>query len=180
MNYGAERAVLEATYKTNDADIYAVAVNEGFCAIGSADQYIRVWALDFSEFYMEAKHEGTVCSLDMSPDGLRVVCGTMNGTLGILDQSNQNYRTLMRSHTDKIISMAFHRGRSNLITVSENKVMAIWDIHDFSEKFEFTSPQEKPLCVTAHPDLPVFATGFDSGFMRVFDIEKTCEITGFK
>lgn len=76
--------------------------------------------------------------------------------------------------------MAFHKGRSNLITVSENKVMAIWDINDFSEKFEFTSPQEKPLCVTAHPDLPVFATGFDTGFMRVFDIEKTCEITGFK
>jgi len=54
VNYGADKPTLEATYKTNDSDIYAVAVNEGFCAIGSADRYIRVWALDFSEFYMEA------------------------------------------------------------------------------------------------------------------------------
>jgi len=86
----------------------------------------------------------------------------------------------MRAHTDKIISMCYHAGRENIITVSCNRVMAIWDIRDFSEKFEFTSPQETPICVSAHPDLPVFATGFDTGFMRVFDIEKTCETIQFK
>lgn len=37
---------------------------------------------------MEAKHEGTVCAVDISTDGLKVVCGTLYGSLGILDKSN--------------------------------------------------------------------------------------------
>jgi hypothetical protein len=49
---------------------------------------------------MEAKHEGTVCAVDISPDGLKVICGTQYGSLGMLDKSNQKYRTILRSHTD--------------------------------------------------------------------------------
>ena len=41
--------------------MYTISVNEAFCVTGSDDQYLRVWPLDFSEFFMEAKHEGTVC-----------------------------------------------------------------------------------------------------------------------
>lgn len=37
---------------------------------------------------MEAQHEGTVNSVDISQDGLKVVCGTMYGSIGILDKSN--------------------------------------------------------------------------------------------
>ena len=51
---------------------------------GSKDQYLRIWTLDFNEFLMEAKHEGTVCSVDIHEDGLRVACGTLNGALGVL------------------------------------------------------------------------------------------------
>lgn len=86
VNYLTE--TLEATYKTNDASIYSIAVNEAFCVTGSEDMFLRVWPLDFSEFIMEAKHEGTVCSVDISADGLRVVCGTLQGSLAVLDKSN--------------------------------------------------------------------------------------------
>jgi len=37
---------------------------------------------------MEAQHEGTVSAVDISPDGLKVVCGTTYGSIGILDKSN--------------------------------------------------------------------------------------------
>jgi WD repeat-containing protein 90 len=39
---------------------------------------------------------------------------------------------------------------------------------------EFSSPIDQPLVVAAHPVLPIFACGFKSGTMRIFDIEKTC------
>lgn len=64
MNYHTES--LEAAYKTNDSAIYSIAVTEAFCVTGSEDTYLRVWPLDFSEFFMEAKHEGTVCAVDIS------------------------------------------------------------------------------------------------------------------
>jgi hypothetical protein len=54
---------------------------------------LRVWPLDFSEFFLEvliiydykAKHEGVVSSLDISNDGLLIACGASNGGLGIMD-----------------------------------------------------------------------------------------------
>lgn len=63
-------------------------MNEAFCVTGSDDQFLRVWPLDFSEFFMEAKHEGSVMNVQISPDGLKVVCGTRNGSIGVLDKSN--------------------------------------------------------------------------------------------
>lgn len=45
VNYQSE--TLEATYKTNDAAIYSLSVNDAFCVTGSEDSYLRVWPLDF-------------------------------------------------------------------------------------------------------------------------------------
>ena len=47
---------------------------------------MRVWTLDFSEAFMEAEHESTVCSVDISPDGLKVACGTLSGSIGVLEK----------------------------------------------------------------------------------------------
>jgi len=177
VNYLTE--ALEATYKTNDSSIYSISVNESFCVTGSEDKYLRVWPLDFSEFVMEAKHEGTVCSVDISADGLRVVCGTLYGSLGVLDKSNQRYRTLIRAHTDSILSMDFHLALRNIITVSKDGTIRLWDLEKYEQVIEFNSPLELPLCVAAHPTLPLFSCGFATGTMRVFDIEKTCVASDF-
>ena len=115
-------------------------MNEAFCVTGSEDTYLRVWPLDFSEFFMEAKHEGTVCAVDISWDGLKVVCGTTYGSLGILDKSNQKYRTLLRSHTSSILNMDFHIQKQNMITVSRDKTIRLWDIETFDQAYEFSSP----------------------------------------
>ena len=101
---------------------------------------MRIWALDFNEFLMEAKHEGTVCSVDISADGLRVACGTLNGSLGILNKSNQRYQTLLRSHTASIVSMDFHLAKRNVITVSKDDTIRLWDLQTFDQVVEFSSP----------------------------------------
>jgi hypothetical protein len=59
--------------------------------------------LDFSEFFLEAKHEGAIISLDISMDGLSVACGTSNGSISVLDLSNQSYKTVVRSHCDDVV-----------------------------------------------------------------------------
>ena len=105
--------------------------------------------MDFSEFFMEAKHEGTVCSVDISTDGLKVVCGTLYGSLGILDKSNQRYRTLLRSHTDQILGMDFHLLKKNVITVSKDRTIRLWDAETSDQVYEFSSPVDQPLTVAA-------------------------------
>jgi WD40 repeat protein len=66
VNYDSR--VLEAVFKIHDYSICSIAISSGFCVTGSQDQYLRVWPLDFSEFYLEAYHEGFIISLDISYD----------------------------------------------------------------------------------------------------------------
>ena len=71
-----------------------------FCVTASEDKNLRVWPLDFAEFNLQCKHQSVVCSVDISQDGLLVVCGTLEGSIGLVDKSNHSYKTLTRAHTD--------------------------------------------------------------------------------
>jgi WD40 repeat protein len=75
--------------------------------------------------------------------------------------------------------MDFHLALQNIITVSMDGTIRLWDLKNFEQVIEFNSPLEMPLCVAAHPTLPLFSCGFQTGTMRVFDIEKTCVASDF-
>jgi WD40 repeat protein len=62
--------------------------------------------------------------------------------------------------------------KRNIITVSSDNTIRLWDLQNYDQAVEFSSPIDQPLCVAAHPTLPIFSCGFQSGTMRVFDIEK--------
>lgn len=109
---------------------------------------------------MEAQHEGIVSSVDVSNDRLRVAVGTMYGSIGILDKSNSEYQTLMRSHTDEIIAIEYHRNKNLLITTSNDRTIRMWDLRNHEEVFEFNSPIDQPISISAHPTQNKFACGF--------------------
>ncbi len=117
---------LEGVYKIHESSVCSISVSAGFCVTGSEDQYLRVWPLDFTEFFLEAKHEGILISLNISQDALKVVCGTSTGGLGVLDLGNQNYKTILRSHTDYITQMEIQEYSNTLITLSSDLSIRIW------------------------------------------------------
>ena len=55
VNY--QTKAMECVYRLHDAAIHSIAINEGFCVTGSEDKYLRVWPLDFSDYFLEAEHE---------------------------------------------------------------------------------------------------------------------------
>ena len=63
---------LDAVYQLHSAAINSLAVNEGFAVTGSDDKVLRVWPIDFSDYFLEAEHEAPVTSVGISPDGLQV------------------------------------------------------------------------------------------------------------
>jgi len=130
VNYATRE--LEGVFKCHEQAICSICLSAGFCVTGSEDQYLRVWPLDFSEFLIEAKHEGILISLDISQDALSVACGTSTGGLGILDLTTHNYKTYLRSHTEEILAMELHTFSNHLITLSKDLTIRIWDI----EKYE--------------------------------------------
>lgn len=112
---GYDTELLEQTYKNIGVPILSIAVNEYFCATGSQDNFLRIQPLNFNDFTVTATHEAAaVCSVEISPDGLRVLWGTVRGDLLIFDKSNSALKIIMHSHTNSVVSMDVHHKTGNI------------------------------------------------------------------
>lgn len=163
---------LEAIFKIQDSPILSICVNDAFCVTGSQDGHLRVWPIDFKEFLIEAKHDSGVCSVDISFDGLEIVCGTLNGSIGILNIESKQYKTILRSPPGNVISMAAHPSGNFLFTIEDDKSVRVWDIDNKNEAFQFISTKDPPTAIGV-PNKMIFACGFTSGLIKVFDLDKT-------
>ena len=163
---------LEAVYKVQDSAILALAVNEAFCATGSRDGYLRIWPVDFSEFLIEAKHDTGVCAVDISYDAMDILCGTLGGSIGILNVQNKEYKTILRSPPNIVKQLILHPSGDYLFSIEGDNSVRIWDIEHKAEAFQFVSSKDPPICVAAPKEL-FFACGFSSGILKIFDLEKT-------
>ena len=163
---------LEAVYKVQDSSILSLAVNEAFCATGSKDGYLRIWPVDFSEFLIEAKHDTGVCAVDISYDAMDILCGTLGGSIGILNVQNKEYKTILRSPPNIVKALILHPSGDYLFSIEGDNSVRIWDIEHKAEAFQFVSSKDPPICVAAPKEL-FFACGFSSGILKIFDLEKT-------
>lgn len=76
----ALRKSSQCIYKLHSGAINSISINEGFCVTGSDDCFLRVWPLDFSDFYLQAQHKGAINCVQISTDGLHVLVGKHTGT----------------------------------------------------------------------------------------------------
>jgi WD40 repeat protein len=70
INYATRQ--LECIYKLHSGPIYSLDVNEGFVVTGAGDCFLRVWPLDFSDFYVRRQSmPDTRC---ISSGSLLIIC----------------------------------------------------------------------------------------------------------
>nr|XP_033770291.1 WD repeat-containing protein 90 isoform X1 [Geotrypetes seraphini] len=150
--------------------INSISISATFCATGSEDGYLRLWPMDFSAVFLEAEHEGPVSSVAISPDSLKVLSTTSTGNLGYLDVPSHDFNTLMRSHTDIILAFSVDMIRKQLATVSQDNTIRIWELTSMQQLYDFTASDETPGAVVFQPLRQIFACGFSSGIVRIFNV----------
>ena len=87
--------------------------------------------------------------------------------------------SLLRSHSSEIYLLDYHKTKNCIITVSKDLTIRLWNLDNHDQAYEFSCCVDQPLSVSAHPYLPLFSCGFESGIMRVFDIDHTCVANEF-
>ncbi|KNC47081.1 WD repeat-containing protein 90 [Thecamonas trahens ATCC 50062] len=162
---------LEAIYQLHNGPIRSLSVVDGYCVSGSDDGFLRVWPLDFSDFFLEAEHESAVTSVAISYDCLKILCGTAAGSLGALDILTQSFTTFLRSHTAGVHDLAVSPKDDSFATVAGDGSVRLWSLPDCQQLLEFTAPGDVPHAVAFHPTGGYVAVGFESGWMRVFELE---------
>ena len=98
----------------------------------------------------------------------------VQGNLGILDVTCKVYTTVMRSHTDRVGCIALDSHGKHLASVSDDGTVRVWDTDTLQQLYDFSIDMEQPITVCYHPSCPVFACGFMSGAVYVFDVSSTC------
>ena len=76
--------------------------------------------------------------------------------------------TLIRSHSLEISS--FDIFKDMVLTTSSDNSIRVWKIDGLSEICEFPIESDTPVIASFHPSEGIFAAGFTSGFVRVYDI----------
>lgn len=86
---------------------------------------VKIWGMDFSELILEVKLDSQVCSLSINE---YIVCGCLNGTIGALSVEKRKFTVIIRSHSENIIDIKYHRPARKIITISQDFSIRIWDL----------------------------------------------------
>eukprot|EP01052_Picozoa_sp_SAG31_P008887 SAG31_NODE_457_length_15415_cov_4.380387_2_plen_898_part_00 len=170
---------LQVIYRVHSAPITSILVNESFCVTGSRDAYVRVWPLDFSDYFLEAHHDAPITSVDASSDGLYIAIGTEQGAVGLLEVGNHVHRNILRSHSSEVTGLSVDVHDSMVATASSDGTMRVWSLRDpqCQQLYEIEASDEAPRCACFRPDPAAeaahVACGFNSGTVRVFVVEHT-------
>ena len=68
--------------------------------------------------------------------------------------------------------MIAHPNGNFLFTIEDDKSVRVWDIENKSEAFQFLSNKDPPTSIGV-PNKAIFACGFTSGMLKIFDLDKT-------
>eukprot|EP00041_Stephanoeca_diplocostata_P033073 m.1082433 g.1082433 ORF g.1082433 m.1082433 type:complete len:1886 (-) comp24266_c0_seq4:397-6054(-) len=162
--------VLETHTLVADA-ITCVRCCDAFAVTGGVDGRVRVWAPDFSETFVVTEHTAAVSDVGVcASDGL-VLVGTRTGIIGVLDIASQEHTTVMRSHTADITAVVMHKALPQFVSLSHDGTIRVWCLETHAQLFEFNAPEEIPLCGDHHPSKNMLCCGFDSGHVRIFDVD---------
>ncbi|KAL9642518.1 hypothetical protein ABK040_011085 [Willaertia magna] len=179
VNY--DKRTFECVYQLHNGAINTLFINEGICITGSTDKYVRVWPLDFSDFFIEAELESSVMSVVTSKDGFKALISDSNGSIGTLEINTQVYKPVLRSHTEDVIDIAADPNRREFASVSKDRTIRVWDLESLTQKYQFDiDGEEKPLCLTYHRNDYILACGFMDGIIRIFDLSLTQVIEEYK
>eukprot|EP00762_Andalucia_godoyi_P000706 ANDGO_05362.mRNA.1 hypothetical protein NAEGRDRAFT_62107 len=152
-----ENRTVDRIYRLHSSRIASVAVAEGMCVTGDMSGLVRLWPLDFSDFFLEAAHDAPVVHISIAPSGFRVLVGTfpvpqnappagtaagpadgssetlrsekpVHATIGVLDIPTQTYSSVLLSHPRTIRVLAVADYlHGALVTASEDGAVRIWD-----------------------------------------------------
>ncbi|CAF0756991.1 unnamed protein product [Adineta ricciae] len=153
--------------------ICAFACTNNFCITGSNDGFVRVWSNDFTQVYIEAKHDQAICGLRTSHDQTRVLISTISGSLGMLNLVNKEHLHLIRAHTQRVTDIDYDDIKKQMISVGEDGTIRIWCFRTGKQLSEFTAECETPVVVTYAPNRQLFACGFDNGTIKIFDLNSS-------
>ena len=166
--FNIEQRVYRASVGISTGGVVSVASNADFVFCGSGDGtvkklrgYDQRWTLEG-----EAKFDGSVVSLSLSPDSIDILVGTSAGKMYRLLIDDMSTVQLNSSHINKVVDISFG-GRSDIFcTLSLDGQIRVWDLSDYSVITGTNVDADEGACITMSKSDDSVITGWKSSCIR--------------
>jgi WD40 repeat protein len=109
-----------------------------------------------------------VAPMALSPDGARILLGTMDGKIRQVLVSNGTLERILEGHTDAITDLSISANGQQIASVAKDKSLRIWNAGDGSLVHKVDQPSTV-VSVSQSPNNLRIATCAEDGIVRVFD-----------
>ncbi|XP_019186859.1 PREDICTED: transducin beta-like protein 3 [Ipomoea nil] len=125
------------SWKAHEGPVMGLACDAsgGLLATAGADRKVQVWDVDggFCTHYFKG-HKGVVTSIMFHPDPNRLILftGSDDSTVRVWDLTSKKCLATLEKHQSMVTSVAVSEDGWTLISAGRDKVVNLWNLHDFS------------------------------------------------
>lgn len=132
-----------ASLDARTGHVQAVAFSpDGKMVVSTADDDggLRMWEVATGKQVWRDKPKDkrpTVTCLKFTPDGKKVVCGTQDHLIRIVDWNGKEEPVVLKGHTAQVHSLDINKDGSLLATACEDRTVRVWDLGNNKELHKF-------------------------------------------
>lgn len=117
-------------------------------------------------------------SVAVSPDGRRVACGAMDGSVAVFDLEANALLHTLEGHSKPVRGLTFTPDSRMLLTACDDMHAHLYDVEHAALVDAFSGHESWVLCVGVHPDGSAFASGSSDSKVKLWDLHtRTCAQT---
>ncbi|MDZ4817522.1 MAG: protein kinase [Planctomycetota bacterium] len=179
LKYLCGRALRSFT-ATGPIDAVALSADGKRFVSGGWDGTVRIWNSEQADKPLkEIPYGGLyVHSVAYSPDGRSVAAGgndQAGGYIKIFDVETGDLKKAMKGHTDTVVSLAFSKDGSRLLSGSWDNTARLWDVAEGTELRNFGGHSSWVWSAAFSPDEKQIVTASQDGTCIVRDIDSTAD-----
>jgi WD40 repeat protein/serine/threonine protein kinase len=163
---GAQGVILEVLTNPAFAPVHTSAAISVFQDIRAADMQLAVLS----------GHQDRIYSAAYSPDGTRIVTGSIDKTLRIWDARTGVQLVVLAGHLGNIFSVAYSNDGTRIVSASSDKTARIWDAHTGSQLAAFSGEGFRVIKAEFSPDGTRIVVASLDRTARVWDARTGAEL----
>ena len=167
----AIRRLVDSSIQEKAVNLNSLYVTSQYCVIGSRDGFLRVWSLDFASVLLEYEHSSEVILAKPNRKGDKVCSVTVSNQIGVLNIVTREFIAFQSYPKKYITSCDVSNEKLIAVTAALDQQINVWDLHTGNLTHNFHSTSDAPLIVAFHPSYDWIICGFESGALRVLDMQ---------
>jgi WD40 repeat protein len=121
-------------------------------------------------------HAGNVKSVSYSPDGRRVVSGSLDRTIRVWDARSGAGLTILQGHEEGVLSVSYSPDGSRIVSGSADRTIRVWDAESGGELAVLRGHECGINQVCFSPDGRRIVSGSADKTVRVWDVHTAAEL----